>query len=374
MIYCEHCGEVPVPEEDLPVLLPYDVDFTPDGTSPLAKHEEFRHTKCPICGRDAERDVDTMDTFVCSSWYYLRYPDNKNDKEAFSRAVMDKFLPVDKYIGGQEHACMHLLYARFFTKAFRDMGYLGFDEPFKSLVHQGVILGPDGEKMSKSRGNVISPDDLIKVYGSDTFRMYLGFGFNYVEGGPWNGDGIKAVSKFLFRVERLIEMINDLNGPGKIDKKVDYQINYAIKKVDEDIPNFSFNTAIARIMEAVNVMYKAMADNPDSEFMKDAAKKLILLLAPFAPHFAEEMWERMGQEYSIFDQPFPVCNEDALKADTVNMALQINGKIKDKFDVAADASKEEIEALVREQFSDLLEGKEIRKFVVVPGRIVNIVM
>ena len=374
MIYCEHCGEVPVPEEDLPVLLPYDVDFTPDGTSPLAKHEGFRHTKCPICGRDAERDVDTMDTFVCSSWYFLRYPDNKNDKEAFSKEKISKLLPVDKYIGGQEHACMHLLYARFFTKALRDMGYLDFDEPFKSLVHQGVILGPDGEKMSKSRGNVISPDDHIKIYGSDTFRMYLGFGFNYVEGGPWNGDGIKSVFKFLQRVERLVDSVNELKGEGNKDKKVSYQINYAIKKVNEDIPNFAFNTAIARIMEAVNAMYKAIAEKPDSEFMKDAVKKLILILSPFAPHFAEEMWERLGQEYSVFNQPFPECDESALAADTVNMALQINGKVKDNFDVPVDASREEIEKQVREEFSDMLDGKDIKKFIVVPGRIVNIVM
>ncbi|MEG0785422.1 MAG: class I tRNA ligase family protein, partial [Christensenella sp.] len=183
MVYCEKCGEVPVPESDLPVTLPYDVDFTPDGTSPLAKKEDFVNTRCPICGGKATRDVDTMDTFVCSSWYYMRYPDNKNSSEAWNKQIIDKMLPVDKYIGGAEHAVMHLLYARFFTKAFHDMGYISFDEPFTSLVHQGTILGPDGEKMSKSRGNVVSPDALIKKYGSDTLRMYLAFGFNYIEGG-----------------------------------------------------------------------------------------------------------------------------------------------------------------------------------------------
>ena len=375
MIYCDHCGEVPVPEKDLPVELPYDVNFTPDGTSPLAKNEEFVNTVCPICGRPAKRDVDTMDTFVCSSWYYLRYPDNKNDREAFSREIMDKMLPVDKYIGGQEHACMHLLYARFFTKAFHDMGLIGFDEPFTSLVHQGIILGPDGERMSKSRGNVVSPDEFIEKYGSDVFRMYLGFGFNYVEGGPWNDDGIKAVHKFLQRVERLVESVLALpSGAGTADRQLEYQINYAIKRINDDIPAFSFNTAIARMMEVVNAFYKYMDGTPDGTYAFDVLRKLILLLSPFAPHFCEEMWERMGLEYSIFNQDFPVCDERALVSDTCNMAIQINGKVRAKFDIDASATKEQVEAFVRENFADLFEGREIKKFIVVPKRIVNIVL
>lgn len=375
MIYCEKCGEVPVPEEDLPVQLPYDVDFTPDGTSPLAKHEGFVHTTCPICGGPAKRDVDTMDTFVCSSWYYLRYPDNKNEKEAWNKEKIDSLLPVDKYIGGAEHACMHLLYARFFTKAFHDMGYVDFDEPFSSLVHQGVILGPDGEKMSKSRGNVISPDELIQKYGSDTLRMYLAFGFNYVEGGPWNDDGIKAVHRFLERVERLIDAATSMEGgSGKADFDVNYQLNYAIKNVVRDIPQFSFNTAVARLMELVNAMYKYMDGQPDAVFLREVSKKLCLLLAPFAPHFAEEMWSRLGGEYSVFNQPFPVCDESALVRSTVNMALQLNGKVRAKFDVSAEATKEEIEQLVRSEFAELWAGKEIVKLIVVPGRIVNIVV
>ena len=375
MIYCDHCGEVPVPEKDLPVELPYDVNFTPDGTSPLAKNEEFVNTVCPICGRPAKRDVDTMDTFVCSSWYYLRYPDNKNDREAFSREIMDKMLPVDKYIGGQEHACMHLLYARFFTKAFHDMGLIGFDEPFTSLVHQGIILGPDGERMSKSRGNVVSPDEFIEKYGSDVFRMYLGFGFNYVEGGPWNDDGIKAVHKFLQRVERLVESVLALpSGAGTADRQLEYQINFAIKRINDDIPAFSFNTAIARMMEVVNAFYKYMDGTPDGTYAFDVLRKLILLLSPFAPHFCEEMWERMGLEYSIFNQDFPVCDERALVSDTCNMAIQINGKVRAKFDIDASATKEQVEAFVRENFADLFEGREIKKFIVVPKRIVNIVL
>jgi leucyl-tRNA synthetase len=376
MIYCDKCGEVPVPEKDLPVELPYDVNFTPDGTSPLAKKGEFVNTTCPICGGPARRDVDTMDTFVCSSWYYLRYPDNKNDKEAFSREIMDKLLPVDKYIGGAEHACMHLLYARFFTKAFHDMGYLGFDEPFQSLVHQGTILGPDGEKMSKSRGNVISPDAFVSKYGSDTLRMYLGFGFNYIEGGPWNDNGIKSVFKFLERVERLLIRIKNMpGGAGKADADLAYALNYAVKHISADIPAFSFNTAIARLMELVNSIYKYVdSGNCDGAYLKHVAKQLVLLLAPFAPHFAEEMWEVIGEAYSVFNQPFPVCDESALERSTVNMALQINGKVKTNFNLPAGATKEETENFVLQKFDQLLAGRAPKKIIVVPGRIVNIVL
>ena len=194
IIYCEKCGTVPVPEKDLPVELPYDVEFTPDGKSPLAKSEKFKHTTCPCCGGPAIRECDTLDTFVCSSWYYLRYPDNKNKEKAFDPEIINKMLPVDKYVGGPEHACMHLLYARFITKALRDMGYLNFDEPFKSLTHQGLILGPDGQKMSKSKGNTISPDTYISQYGADVFRLYLMFGFAYTVGGAWSDEGIKSVA------------------------------------------------------------------------------------------------------------------------------------------------------------------------------------
>ncbi|MEA4853115.1 MAG: leucine--tRNA ligase [Christensenella sp.] len=375
MVYCEKCGEVPVPEDQLPVVLPYDVNFTPDGTSPLAKKEDFVNTTCPVCGGPARRDVDTMDTFVCSSWYYLRYPDNKDAAQAWDKKIIDSLLPVDKYVGGAEHACMHLLYARFFTKAFHDMGYVGFDEPFSSLVHQGTILGPDGEKMSKSRGNVVSPDDLIHKYGADVLRMYLAFGFNYVEGGPWNDDGIKAISRFLERVERLVDAVAALSGgSGKIDTDVNYQLNYAIQNIARDLPQFGFNTAVARIMELVNKIYKYMDGQPDSVFALAVAKKLCLLLAPFAPHFTEEMWSRLGGEYSIFNQSFPECDEGALIRDTCNMAVQVNGKVRAKFDISASASKEEVEAFVRDNFASLWEGKQIIKLIVVPGRIVNIVV
>ena len=376
MIHCEHCGAVPVPEEDLPVRLPYNVDFKPDGESPLAKCEEFMNVRCPVCGRPARRDPDTLDTFVCSSWYYLRYPDNKNSGKAFDREKIDKMLPVDKYIGGAEHACMHLLYARFFTKALRDMGYLDFDEPFLSLVHQGTILGSDGFKMSKSRGNVVSPDDSIEKYGADVFRMYLMFGFSYVEGGPWNDNGIESMAKFFDRVERLIRKgsgQDEARVSTEAQEKLDYVRNNTIKCVSADIENFSFNTAIARIMEFVNAVYDYVnAGGATGEFFEDCRKDLVRLLAPFAPHFAEELWEILGQEYSVFNQPFPVCNEDALVLKKVELAVQVNSRIRAKITVASDASREQIEKAALAALEGQLDGAP-KKIIVVPGRLVNVI-
>ena len=376
MIHCEHCGAVPVPEEDLPVRLPYNVDFKPDGESPLAKCEEFMNVRCPVCGRPARRDPDTLDTFVCSSWYYLRYPDNKNSEKAFDREKIDKMLPVDKYIGGAEHACMHLLYARFFTKALRDMGYLDFDEPFLSLVHQGTILGSDGFKMSKSRGNVVSPDDSIEKYGADVFRMYLMFGFSYVEGGPWNDNGIESMARFFDRVERLIRKgsgQDEARVSTEAQEKLDYVRNNTIKCVSADIENFSFNTAIARIMEFVNAVYDYVnAGGATGEFFEDCRKDLVRLLAPFAPHFAEELWEILGQEYSVFNQPFPVCNEDALVLKKVELAVQVNSRIRAKITVASDASREQIEKAALAALEGQLDGAP-KKIIVVPGRLVNVI-
>ena len=380
IVHCPHCGTVPVPEDQLPVELPYDVNFTPDGTSPLAKHEGFMHTKCPKCGADATRDPDTLDTFVCSSWYFLRYPDSKNDKEAFSKEWIDKMLPVDKYIGGAEHACMHLLYARFFTKALRDMGYLDFDEPFLSLVHQGVILGTDGFKMSKTRGNVVSPDDYISVYGSDVFRMYLGFGFNYVEGGPWNDDGIKAIAKWIDRVERIVLKSNEYKGGGETghaERELDYVRNFTIKNVTDNYGTFSFNTAIARMMELVNAMSKYIDGGKVSgEFYRAVCLDLIKLMAPLAPHFAEELWELTGNEYSVFNRKFPVVNEKALVKDEVEIAVQVNAKIRSKIVVAHGADNKAVEeaALADEKIKACVEGKQIKKVIVIPNRLVNIIV
>ncbi|MCP2241103.1 leucine--tRNA ligase [Thermoanaerobacterium thermosaccharolyticum] len=384
IIHCEKCGLVPVPEEDLPVLLPYNVEFSPDGESPLKKSEEFMNTTCPKCGGKALRDPDTLDTFVDSSWYFLRYPDNKNDKEPFNKELIDKMLPVDKYIGGAEHACMHLLYARFVTKALRDLGYLDFDEPFKSLIHQGIILGPDGNKMSKSRGNTISPDEYINEYGSDVFRMYLMFGFAFTEGGPWNDDGIKAMSRFISRIERLIDKFTEDKGKSgkneisKDEKELNYVRNYTIKSVTDDAEKFQFNTAIARIMELVNALYKydGEVENKNMKLYEETIADLIRVLAPFAPHFSEEMWERMGYSYSVFNQKWPEYDEKALVKDTIEIAIQVNGKVRGRLEIPSGATEKEIQdkALVVESIKQFIEGKEIKKVVVVKNRLVNIVV
>jgi leucyl-tRNA synthetase len=383
VVYCEHCGEVAVPEENLPVLLPYDVEFAPDGESPLKKSNKFMNTTCPKCGGPAKRDPDTLDTFVCSSFYYLRYADNKNSEKAFDTEWINKLLPVDKYVGGAEHAAMHLLYARFITKALRDLGHLNFDEPFLSLVHQGTILGPDGNRMSKSRGNTISPDEYVRKYGSDIFRMYLGFGFNYVDGGPWSDDGIKAISRFTSRIERLLESLSEQKSNvvrtdfDKDDKELNFVRHNAIKGATQDTDRFQFNTAISRCMELVNALYKYDAEvkTKNIKLFEETITDLIKLVAPFAPHFAEEMWEQLGYEYSIFSQQWPEFDEKALVKDTIEVAVQINGTVRGKIEISADADNSEAEAaaLADEKIKQFLEGKEVKKVIVVKGRLVNIV-
>lgn len=380
MIHCESCGIVPVPDEDLPVLLPYDVEFTPDGESPLAKCESFMNCKCPKCGGDARRDPDTMDTFVDSSWYQLRYPDNKNDKEIFNKDLINKMCPVDKYVGGPEHAAMHLLYTRFFCKAMRDMGLLDFDEPFTSLVHQGIILGPDGNRMSKSRGNTVAPDEYVSKYGSDVFRTYLAFGFAYTEGGPWNDAGLQAIVKFISRIERLVEEISKATivdvEMGKNEKDLNYVLNNTIKSATFDIDRFQFNTAIARMMELINAISKyQQATNATTSFLKDTVLTLLKLVSPFAPHFAEECWEKLGQGYSIFNQKWPEFDESALVLDTIEIAVQINGKVSFKLDIPTDATSEFVENEVRSdsRLEETLAGRSIVKFIYVKGRLANIV-
>ena len=376
IIHCPHCGAVPVPESDLPVKLPCRVEFKPDGKSPLAKCEEFMNVKCPVCGADARRDPDTLDTFVCSSWYYLRYADNRNCEKPFDTEWIDKLLPVDKYIGGAEHACMHLLYARFFTKALRDMGYLHFDEPFLSLVHQGLILGPDGFKMSKSRGNVVSPDDSIAKFGADVFRVYLMFGFSYVEGGPWNESGLDGIGRFFDRVERLVKKCYENfeeREMGKEEKELNFVRHNTIKSVTQDMEAFSFNTAIARIMEYVNAIYAYdNAVGSKSAFYKECVRDLVLLFAPFAPHFAEELWEMMGEEYSVFNQAYPKFDVNCLVRDEIELGVQICSKMRAKIMVSKNATKEEIESQALEAVKDQLAGAP-KKIIVVPGRLVNII-
>ncbi|ELC8455017.1 leucine--tRNA ligase [Clostridium perfringens] len=385
VVYCEECGIVPVPESQLPVELPYDVEFAPDGKSPLAKSEAFVNTTCPHCGKPAKRETDTLDTFVCSSWYYLRYPDNKNTEAPFNPELINKMLPVDKYVGGPEHACMHLLYARFITKALRDMGYLNFDEPFTSLTHQGLILGPDGLKMSKSKGNTISPDDYIKEYGADVFRMYLMFGFAYTEGGAWSDDGIKSVNRFVERIERIIDTAREAISKGKNNKttmdKAEKELNYwrhnTIKSVTDDTDKLQFNTAIARMMEFINALSKYTQEKEmNLDFLKDVVSDYLRLLAPFAPHFSEEQWSLLGNSYSIFNEAWPKFDPKALVKDEVEIAIQVNGKIKNKIMVSSDLDEEGIKAaaLADEKIIASTEGKTVVKVIVIKGRLVNIVV
>lgn len=383
VIYCDQCGIVPVPDDQLPVLLPYDVEFRPDGESPLAKCDSFMNTACPRCGGPAKREPDTMDTFVDSSWYQFRYPDNKNTNAPFDSAIINKLCPVDKYVGGSEHAAMHLLYARFITKALRDIGMVSFDEPFKSLVHQGIILGPDGNRMSKSKGNTVAPDEFVKKYGSDVFRTYLGFGFAYTDGGPWSAGGLQAIAKFAGRIERLMEDAANIRGNKPVDgsltvddKALLYAQNYAIKSVTHDTDRFQFNTSIARLMEFLNALgkYQGTAGMKPA-LLRAACEQMLLLYAPFAPHFCEEMWEKFGNAYSIFNESWPQFDPTALVLDTIEIAVQINGSVKFRLDIDANLSAEDVEALVRgdERLPEALDGRSIVKFIYVKGRLANIV-
>ncbi len=380
IIYCPHCGEVL--DENLPVCLPYDVEFRPDGTSPLAKHHKFIHdVKCPKCGAPATRDPDTLDTFVCSSWYYLRYPDAHNGDKAFDTEWIDKMLPVDKYVGGAEHACMHLLYARFITKALRDMGYLHFDEPFKSLVHQGVILGPDGNRMSKSHGNVVSPDYYVNTYGADVFRCYLAFGFRYIEGGPWSEDGIKAINKWLDRVERYVHCAYgsypSTDNVAHDERELDRVRHATIKAVDADYESFSFNTAVARMMELVNALAKYDAlPVKNAKLYRETADDLLKILCPLAPHFCEELWSETVHSGSIVTERFPEFDEKATKLAETEILVQFNSRPKVRLTVDADLSPKEVENVVLndERVKEALAGATPKKVIVIPGRLVNIIL
>lgn len=396
VIHCDHCGIVPVPEADLPVQLPYDVEFKPDGQSPLATCEAFVNTTCPCCGRPARRDVDTLDTFVCSSWYYLRYIDPHNEKQAFDPQLADRLLPVDKYVGGAEHAAMHLLYARFITKALRDLGYLNFDEPFRSLVHQGTILGSDGQKMSKSRGNTLLPDSYVRQYGSDIFRLYLGFAFAYIEGGPWSDNGIKSIARFAARIERQTEEVTqrlqaagldwhcalplaECNTVTDADRSLNFVLNRSLKGVTFDLDRFQFNTSISRMMELSNELTDYLGEahaEVNLPFLAHVQTTLIQMLAPFAPHLCEELWEQTGHTPSIFFTPWPVFDPQALVRDTVEIAVQLNGQVKHRMHVPTEATAEEVEALVRAEphVQTVLQGRRILKFIYIKGRLANLVV
>ncbi|MCL2547823.1 MAG: leucine--tRNA ligase [Symbiobacteriaceae bacterium] len=391
IIHCPQCGLVPVPEDQLPVKLPYDVQFTPDGKSPLAKSDSFMHTTCPICGQAAQRDPDTLDTFVDSSWYFLRYPDNHNTLQAWDPAWINRMLPVDRYVGGPEHACMHLLYARFITKALRDMGYLQFDEPFTSLFHQGIILGADGARMSKSRGNTIAPDGYVETYGSDVLRLFLGFGFSYSDGGPWpvdekgnpSDDGIRGIARFVDRLERWIEIISAAPGQEQqsaspLDKELNFVRHQAIKAITRDLPLYQFNTSIAQLMILLNALqkYDLEATDPNWSLLLSISEDLLRLLAPLAPHLSEELWASLGHNSSIHNEKWPVHDEQALVRDEIEYAVQINGKVRSRVLLPSDANEEVIrqEALAMAESLPETKGKTILKIIIVPKRLVNIVV
>ncbi len=382
IIYCNRCGEVPVPEEQLPVLLPTDVQFSGKGESPLSTSPTFLHAVCPKCGQQGRREIDTMDTFVCSSWYFLRFPNPHLATAAFDKKLADAWLPVDQYVGGAEHAVMHLLYARFFTKALYDFGLINFDEPFTRLVHQGTITAK-GAKMSKSRGNVVNPDKFVDSYGSDTFRMYMMFMGSYEDGGDWSDEGIVGINRFLKRVWRVVWQICENNPRGAEASRfqnVERQMHYAIKHVTVDLERFHFNTAISRIMELVNELSLYLQDVPvadqHQELLRTVAPTLIQLTAPFAPHFSEELWEQIGKPYSIFNADWPTYDEAKLIQTRVQLGVQINGKLRGQVEVPADATADEIVAVATtdEKIKTYLADKSIVKSVVVPKKLVSLVV
>jgi leucyl-tRNA synthetase len=378
MIHCPECGVVPVPDEDLPVLLPDDVEWLPTGESPLKLHPTWRLTTCPKCGGDAERDTDTMDTFMCSSWYHLRYLSPQYDQGPFDPKEYDYWMPVDTYTGGIEHATMHLLYTRFFHKAMRDIGVVKGDEPMTQLRNQGIVLGEDSEKMSKSRGNVISPDDLVGAYGADVVRAYLMFFARWNQGGPWNSSGIDGANRWLRRVWGIVM---DEAEPGDFSaeaaRSLRRKVHQMLRAVTHDFENFEFNTIISSLMELLNEMIKARQQGAvGSPAWDEAVSIYLLMLAPVAPHISEELWHILGKPYSIHQQAWPEVDEAAAAQDEVTLVIQINGKVRDRITVPVNISEDDARrlALESESVQRHMEGKLSRKVVYVPGRLVNIVV
>ncbi|CEN92408.1 MAG: leucine--tRNA ligase [Paeniclostridium sp.] len=384
VVYCDECGLVPEKKENLPVLLPTDIEFTGKGESPLTTSKAFMNATCPCCGKPARREVDTMDTFVDSSWYFLRYIDAQNTKEPFAKDVVDKWMPVDQYIGGVEHAIMHLLYARFFVKAFNEMGMVDFKEPFKNLLTQGMVL-KDGSKMSKSKGNVVSPLEIIDEYGADTARLFVLFAAPPERDLEWSDQGVEGCFRFLNRVYRLVDELADITKSEatlgeltKEDKAMRFTINATLKKVTEDLnEKFGFNTAISALMELINEMYKYKElENRNDAVIKEAIETIVTILSPFAPHIGEELWTMIGKDGSIFDISWPSYDESALVKDEVEVVVQVNGKVRGKLSVASNISREEMQeaAMNDEKIKTLVEGKTIVKVIAVPKKLVNIVV
>lgn len=379
IVYCQGCGTVPVPYEELPVLLPDDVDFMPTGESPLKYHEGFRRTRCPRCGGPAERETDTMDTFVDSSWYQYRYLCPHEDRAPFDPEQVAYWCPVDQYTGGAEHAVMHLLYTRFFTKALADLGLLPFREPMLRLFNQGVILGEDGEKMSKSRGNVVDPDEQVAKYGADVVRAYLMFMRPWEEGGPWSSRDIEGVARFLRRVWDLVTApAPPVRRPSSEDQVVKLRrlVHRTIRKVTEDFEQFGFNTAIAALMELSNQLARVRHTLIGSPCWQEAVRALILMLAPIAPHLAEELWERVGGSYSVHTQPWPGYDPELARAPEVTLVVQVDGRVRDRLTVPVDLPEAEARALAlaSERVRQHLNGRVVKDVVYVPGKVLNIVL
>ena len=389
IVYCDKCGIQPVPEDQLPVLLPKDVDFTVVGKSPITTSKTFKDTVCPVCGGHAVRETDTMDTFVCSSWYYLRYSDARNSEECFNRDKVNHWLPVDQYVGGIEHAILHLLYSRFFTKALRDCGLLDFDEPFKNLLTQGMVL-KDGSKMSKSKGNTVDPDEIFENYGADTARLFILSDSPPARDFDWSDAGVEGCYKFLNRVWRLaatnannIKLDYKLNFPlEKSNDDLVRTVHIAIKGITNDISNdFQFNTVISKYRELTNAIYdwqakKSDLNDEDKNVLSFAILSLMKLMSPVAVHLTEEVWHDLGGEGSIHDQEWCKWDENLAKSSSVTLVVQVNGKVKDRLEVAEGLSKEEMKnaALNSQKIQAQIEGKTIVKTIVVPGKLVNIVV
>ena len=387
MVYCDSCGWVPENEENLPILLPEDVEFTGKGESPLSTSKTFADCKCPKCGKAAKRELDTMDTFLDSSWYFLRYCDAKNDKAAFDKDKTDYWMNVDQYIGGVEHAILHLLYSRFFQKVLADLGFVSAIEPFANLLTQGMVI-KDGAKMSKSLGNVVSPEEIQKKYGADTARLFILFAAPPEKELDWSDAGVEGSYRFLNRVYRLVyDYVTDIRDIDEVsgdvvavtpeDKALNYQLNKTIKKVSDDVGGrFSFNTAISSIMELVNELYKyKQLKNVNMPLLDKAIKSTILVLSPFTPHICEELWSDLGEKSRIYNALWPEYDESALVLDEVEIIVQVNGKLKDKLTMSKDSSKEMLEEAARnsDKVQEAIGDLNIVKAIVIPGKLVNFV-
>ncbi len=380
MVYCEECGVVPVPYEDLPVRLPDDAEFMPTGESPLNYHEGFLHTTCPDCGGPATRETDTMDTFVCSSWYHYAYVSPYYEGDVpFDPQKGEYWLPVDRYTGGIEHATMHLLYTRFFTKVMRDMGLVDFDEPMLRLFTQGIILGEDGEKMSKSRGNVVNPDDYVSTLGADSVRAFLMFIGPWDMGGSWSSTGIEGVHRFINRVWNLIVAPRSEPERAPSQEKIEglrRMTHKTIRTVTEDIEAFKFNTALASLMKHNNYLLKAKRTPVyGTEAWEEAMRNLVLMMAPLMPHVSEELWERLGGPYSVHTQPWPVYDKELAADEIITLIVQVDGRLRARLDVPAQVTEEEAReaALADDNVQRHLEGEEVERMIYVPGRLVNFV-